>query len=106
MNCFTICFIDVNEKYFRRNSSIPSVDNIPCERLSQEKDFIQSLIEQQVCCFNAIESLCYSFLSVLVFYQREEENNAQGMIEKEREKSSFPCSLTETRPPKYGCKFI
>ena len=32
--------------------------------------------------------------------QREEENNAQGMIEKEREKSMFPCPLTEMKPLK------
>ena len=43
-----------------RNSSIPDVDNIPCEKLSQEKDLIQSLIDKQV-------SIVRNFLLALAF---------------------------------------
>ena len=31
-----------------RNSSVPAVENISCEKLTQDKDFIQNLIDKQV----------------------------------------------------------
>jgi hypothetical protein len=47
------------------------VDDIPCDRLSQEKDFVQRLIEQQVSSFDVMETLLVLGSHQFLFFNRE-----------------------------------
>ena len=87
--------------YISRNSSIPPVHDIPCDKLSQDKEELQSLIDSQVSLnFHHLFLMFKHDVIIYVCFQKEQEVEAQEVIQKENETLHFPCSLTEMNSPK------
>ena len=84
---------------FHRNSRIPAVDNIQCERLSQEKDFIQSLIGKQVSSVGVIKTLQHFALITFVFNREKRKIMLKEWLKKKEEILVFLVHLPKWNHP-------